>query len=397
MRDGSTSLMYRLLLIVSIAAVWLLLSYEQAVKILGPWRGLALCAAVLAPAGLALQWVLRRRTRNGDVSRVAAALAAGWIFAACGYFILHPLSERHVFGPGSDRENAIELACRAFLSGAFPYHQLTFLHHPITPMPGALLLAAPFYLAHHIGVENLAWLAAFLAWCHWIFARSWWAAWFAFVFVLFSPCIMQDVVTGGDFFTNFAYIVVLFSLVARSLTRPSTNSKPNWTAWLWPLLLGVALSSRPIYSLLYPCLFALAWQTAGLWVGLRTVLLTILAELGVTLPVYLRDPAHFSPFNVGSNAASVIPMQFHPAFGAFALGLAITSVSLFVRVDLRRALTLFGLALTAVTLPFFVVDRILRPELFPLNNLIYLSPGLLLLVMWALDQLRAETLRVKTL
>jgi hypothetical protein len=28
------------------------------------------------------------------------------------------------------------------------------------------------------------------------------------------------------------------------------------------------------------------------------------------------------------------------------------------------------------------VDRIMRPELFPLINLIYLSPGLLLLAVW---------------
>jgi hypothetical protein len=64
------------------------------------------------------------------------------------------------------------------------------------------------------------------------------------------------------------------------------------------------------------------------------------------------------------------------------VGLAVASMSFFVRLNVRRLCLILGCTLTVVTLPFFIVDRIMRPELFPLINLIYLSPGLLLLAMW---------------
>lgn len=142
---------------------------------------------------------------------IAITLIGGWIYAAAAYLVLHPLSERHVFGPGSDRENAIDVACRALLSGHFPYRLQTFLHHPITPMPGALLIAAPFCVIGMTGLQNLLWLGISLYACYHFFGPSWMSAWYAFVFILFNPCIMQDVVTGGDFFTNFVYVAVIFA------------------------------------------------------------------------------------------------------------------------------------------------------------------------------------------
>jgi hypothetical protein len=123
--------------------------------------------------------------------------------------------------------------------------------------------------------------------------------------------------------------------------------------------------------------------------------LVLLAELGITLPVYLRDPAHFTPFNVGSNAYSVIPAALHPALVTFAFGLAVAAISFFVRLDVRRLCLILGSALTVVTLPLFIVDRLIKPELFPLINLIYLSPGLLLLAIWLLP-LPEKALELKT-
>jgi hypothetical protein len=101
--------------------------------------------------------------------------------------------------------------------------------------------------------------------------------------------------------------------------------------------------------------------------------------------VYFRDPAHFMPFRAGSNAYSLLPVWLHPAVFTFAAGLLIASTGFFVRLNLRRALLILGCALTLVTLPFFVVDRIVNPDLFPLINLIYLSPGLLLIAIWLLS------------
>lgn len=380
MRKDSPSLKsYQFVEITVIAAVWVLLSYGEVFKILGFRAGFVLC--IVFPIVSIVTFIkLRNRTGSRQRSRVAATLVGGWIFAAVAYFALHPLSQRRVFGQGSDRENAIEVACGALLSGHFPYRYQTFLHNPITPMPGALLFAAPFYLIGHIGVQNLFWLAVFLYWCYRFWNAGWVSAWYAFVFVLFSPCIMQDFVTGGDFFTNFVYVTVILSMVVHSLVTP----RWKWSAWIWPLVLGVALASRPIYSVVYPCLLAIAWQISGRSSALVTVALTAFGELGVTVPIYLRDPAHFTPFNVGSNAYSLIPAALLPAFLTFIIGLLIASVSFFVRLDLQRVLGILGCALSVITLPVFFIDRAIKPDLFPLINLIYLAPGLLLLIIYLL-------------
>lgn len=362
-----------------LSVIWALLSFEEMFKFLGVRRGLALCILFLILSAVAL-FYLRRAAGTRAARSVALALAGGWVFAAVAYGVLHPLSERHVFGPGSDRENAIQVASHALFSGHFPYRQLTFLHHPITPMPGALLIASPFYLIGETSLQNLVWLAIFLYWCYRFIGKTWITVWYACVFVLFCPCIMQDFVTGGEFFVNFVYVIVILS----ALTCALKNSQARWGVWLLPLLLGVALASRPIYSLVYPCLLAFGWQMRGRWMALRTAALTVVAQLGVIMPVYLRDPVHFTPFIVGSNAYSLIPPMLHPAFATFAFGLLIASSSFFVRLDLRRVLLILGCALTLVTLPFFIVDRLVQPDLFPLINLIYLSPGLLLLAIWLL-------------
>jgi hypothetical protein len=360
--------------IAGICAIWALLSFGQIFKYLGPFGGLTVLILFSLLSAIILS-NLRRRGAPKKSRQVAVVLLGGWIFAAVAYVVLHAISQSHVLGPGSDRESALQVACEALLAGKFPYTQLTFLHHPITPMPGALILAMPFCLIHRTGLQNLFWLAIFIWGCFRLLGPNWVTVWYVNVLVILNPCIMQDFVTGGDFFTNLVYVIVIFSVIVRLLMTGAAG----WETWFWPILLGLALSSRPIYSLVYPCLLACAWQSRGWKVAAKTIGLVLLAELGVTLPVYLRDPAHFTPFNVGSAAYSLIPAVLHPALTTFVCGLLVASISFFVRLDLRRIYLLLGSALTIVTLPFFIADRIIKPELFPLINLIYLSPGLLLL------------------
>jgi hypothetical protein len=362
----------------ALCAIWALLSFEEIIKYLHLWPGLIVCIAFSFVAAIILS-KLSRGSGPSHARLVVAVLVAGWLFGAAAYFALHGVNQSALLlGHGSDRENALQIACRALLSGKFPYHQLTILKNPITPMPGALILAVPFYLTGHTGLQNLFWLAAFILACYRLLGGNWGTVWFVYVFVLLNPCIMQDFVTGGDFFTNFVYVMVIFSLTIHALTLEA----PTWQEVVWPLLLGIALSSRPIYSLLYPCILAFGLQARGMARGLRTAGLVLLAALSVTIAVYLRDPAHFTPLSVGSIAYSLIPASWHPALLTCMVGLAVASMSFFVRLNVRRLCLILGCTLTVVTLPFFIVDRIMRPELFPLINLIYLSPGLLLLAMW---------------
>jgi hypothetical protein len=363
---------------VALCAIWALLSFEEIIKYLHLWPGLIVCIAFPLVAAMILS-KLSRGSGSYHGRLVVSVLVAGWLFGVAAYFALHGVNQSALLlGHGSDRENALQIACRALLSGKFPYHQLTILKNPITPMPGALIIAVPFYLTGHTGLQNLFWLAAFIFACYRFLGGNWGTVWFVYFFVLLNPCIMQDFVTGGDFFTNFVYVMVIYSLTIHSLTLET----PKWKEVVWPLLLGIALSSRPIYSLLYPCILAFGLQARGMARGLRTAGLVLIAALSVTIAVYLRDPAHFTPLSVGSIAYSLIPASWHPALLTCMVGLAVASISFFVCLNFRRLCLILGCTLTVVTLPFFIVARIMRPELFPLINLIYLSPGLLLLAVW---------------
>jgi hypothetical protein len=364
----------------ALCAIWVLLSFEELIKYLHLWPGLVVCIAFPFVAAIILA-KLSRGLESHQARIVAIVLVAGWIFGTAAYFALHGINQSAIFrGHGSDRENALQTACQALLAGKFPYSHLTILKNPITPMPGALILAIPFYLIGHTGLQNLFWLAAFMFACYRLLGGNWGTAWFVYLFVLLNPCIMQDFVTGGDFFTNFVYVMVTFSLTIHALT----SETPTWKEVVCPLLLGIALSSRPIYSLLYPCIVAFGLQARGMGRGLRTAGLVLLAVVSVTIAIYLRDPAHFTPLNVGSLAYSFIPASLHPALLTFIIGLAVASTSFFVCLNFSRLCLILGCTLTVVTLPFFILDRIMRPELFPLINLIYLSPGLLLLAIWLL-------------
>jgi hypothetical protein len=373
----------------ALGAIWVLLSFEEIIKYLHLWPGLIVCVAFPLTAAIILS-KLRHGRELQQARLVVIVLVAGWLFGAVAFSTLHGVNQSNLLlGHGSDRENALQTACQALLSGKFPYRHLTILGHPITPMPGALMLATPFYLTGQTGLQNLFWLAAFICACYRLLGGNWITVWFVYFFVLLNPCIMQDFVTGGDFFTNFVYVMVAFSLTIHALTLETST----WREVVYPLLLGVALSSRPIYSLLYPCIIAFGLQARGMGRGLRTAGLVLLAELSVTIAIYFRDPAHFTPLNVGSVAYSLIPSSLHPALLTFIVGLAVASVSFFVRLNFSRLCLILGCSLTVVTLTFFIVDRIVRPELFPLINLIYLSPGLLLFAIWLLPFAAQNSLR----
>lgn len=91
---------------------------------------------------------------------IIAAMLVGMVVA---FAVLFPQLNSQMPGQGSDRDDALNVAIAAMFRGEYPYAQTTYLGNPITPLPGALLLAIPFWSLGNAALQAVAWLAVWSA------------------------------------------------------------------------------------------------------------------------------------------------------------------------------------------------------------------------------------------
>lgn len=140
-----------------LAVLLLVISWPTAMKLGGPAAasgyglGLAVTTLVLLPSAADL---LRRAP-----TWVLPSLVAVCVVGLAAAFVLgFPPTYGEVMGVGSDRADALDVALSRLADGLYPYTGTTYLGNPITPLPGALLLAAPFHaITGHAGWQNVAW------------------------------------------------------------------------------------------------------------------------------------------------------------------------------------------------------------------------------------------------
>lgn len=225
------------------------------------------------------------------------------LFLLAAHTFIYPLIDTdgfHLLGiqfGASDSDNAIEDCLRALINGKYPYYETTFLGNPMTPMPGALLLAAPFYFIHHVAWQNFFWILVFYFMLarHLKSAAS--AALIMVVTLAVSPNIIYHLMHGGDYLANGIYVFVALFYAFRAMQGR------NMDRLVAAMLLGVALSSRLNYVVCLPVAF-LAMVRAGGWMrALSTVTAAGLITGLLTLPFYLYDPAGFSPLHTTTIAS----------------------------------------------------------------------------------------------
>ena len=167
--------------------LWLTPSLGQLARYLGPFGG----AAAAGFAAMAIAWAWRLRARpTGRIDRwgplwLAAALALAFV-------AMFPIARSGLLGPGSDRADALDVALRALFAGRPPYQTHTFLGNSPTPLPGALILAAPFHLAGTSALQNLLWGPLFAFLCPSMTGDRRAAIACVAALVLLSPAAMQD-------------------------------------------------------------------------------------------------------------------------------------------------------------------------------------------------------------
>jgi len=208
--------------------------------------------------------------------------------------VIYPRANVHLAMRGSDRDDALFDAARALLHGRYPYSRPTYLGNPITPLPGALILAAPFVLLRNVALANVFW-SAVLVGTLWWWLRDLRPAVLALLLALLSPEVMHEIATGGDMFANGIYVGAFALLVAVVIPRADVHVLAKVGA---VALLGLGLSSRPTYWLVLPALFSYLRVRAGTRLAISWTALSVVVLLVVTAPFYLASPSNFAPFHL---------------------------------------------------------------------------------------------------
>ena len=326
------------------AAIWSP-SIPQAGALLFPSTGLVVayvgfpglilylvCAVLTLLAGRALLVRIRRWPGPAWADRLALLTLVG-LFVV--FAIVYPRVNTSSPGRGSDADDALNLATQALLSGRYPYHLRTYLDNPVSPMPGALVLAMPFVLLGSSAYQVFFWLPVF-----YLALRRRLGAWPAllanWLVLVLAPVVLQNVLTGSDHVSNALYVLLL------SWWTAETASCKGWRSLVPPLLLGLGLSSRLNYLLLLPVLVAALVRLAGWRAALLRGGLTATAFVAITLPFALPDPSVFTPLwtanKLGYYSRGVLPI----AELAVPILCAILAIMLAFRPGNRRVSGLFA-------------------------------------------------------
>ncbi len=240
---------------------------------------------------------------------LAVATLAALVIA---FFVLYPIAKSGQFGAGSDADDALNKAARALMGGHFPYRQLTYRGNPITPMPGALLLASTFVLLGNGAYQIFLWLpAAFLVVRAGFNGSSGRALTFSWLVLAACPAVLHHLVTGIDYAANSIAVLVFALGLAQSAARIDS---PRWRTLGWAALFGLSLSSRANFVLLVPLVARHLAKCCGWrWSG-KLIAMALFAASVVTLPFFAYDPQGFSPLHTADKLTQLNPLLPHAAF-----------------------------------------------------------------------------------
>ena len=368
----------RTLLVTGICSAWALTSVAPLFKYLSP--PLATSAVVLGFLAIAAGMSYLNRLNLNP-----RQIGAGWfllLFLAltAAFAVLYPISLKHTLNIGSDREDALRIELQAVTHHRDPYAARTFLGNPPTPLPGAMLLAAPFFAVGHIAWQNFLWLALFFFFAVRFFRYRATALFYLAVFLLFAPGHLSDFTAGGDYLTNFFYIAIAIALFDRSLNRSFYTAIPA------ALFLGVALSSRIVYGVILIPLLAITLQRISRLRAATLFLVTLLAACAVTLPFFAPKPLPHLLQQLQQNATKLryIPAAAHPQWTLPLLAILVSCTAFFIRMNLPRLFLIFSGASFIILAPFVfsfaLTSNKLRYAFF------YLSVSTLSFSLWALSR-----------
>lgn len=259
--------------------VWTLVTVAWFSSLGVVWEYGGLPGLVAYTAGMAvLAWLIPRLHLSKRVQLTIVGVGA--LVGLATLLVVYPHANVQTAAAGSDADDALNVAARAFVHGRYLYGQKTYLGNPIAPLPGAVLLALPFVLLFGSSAyQALAWWPAFVL----TLRRSHW--WFTAVALTFASVeVWRSLATGSDGFVNGIYVAVLALLL---LDRPTV---PRAIAF------GIALSSRALLFPVAPLELLVLW-TEDRRTAVRAGVAAFAAFCLVTLPFYFWSPSGFGPIH----------------------------------------------------------------------------------------------------
>ena len=219
---------------------------------------------------------------------------ATFLVLTAAFAFVYPIANSGVVGGGTDRDEALNIAVEALLRGQYPYYLKTYLNAPISPLPGSLLLAAPFVLLGNSAYQNLFWVAVLFLTLARFVGDPRVALLLLWTVLGLSPLFWQEFVTGGDLLANSIFVCVFVLLTMQAYQGPTSL---GWQKLVAVGLLGVGLASRPNYVLLLLPVFFWIWRAQGLRQAFLATAVASGVAAALTLPFYFYDPDGFSPLH----------------------------------------------------------------------------------------------------
>lgn len=251
-------------------------------------------AAVLLVLFLGERWV--RPWMRKHLSHRAALLLgiAAVLLVTAAVVVVYPIADSGAVGGGSDRDDALDVSVGELVEGRYPYHARTYLGRPISPLPGAILLAAPFVgLFGTSAYQNLFWFTAFFLLVQRRLVKDSRDSLLLALLVLgLSPGVWQELATGGDLLANSLYVTTAVLLM---ITVHGSEELKTWQAGAADVFFGIALASRANFLLVLVPVAAYLIQRAGVRYAFRHTGLALAVTALLVLPFYFYDPAGFTP------------------------------------------------------------------------------------------------------
>ncbi|GAA4746382.1 hypothetical protein [Actinomycetospora chibensis] len=228
---------------------------------------------------------------------VLPTLVAVVVAVLVALFVLgFPAAYGHAMGVGSDRSDALDVALARLADGRYPYEGVTYLGNPITPLPGALLMAAPFaWLTGDAAWQNVAGLLLLLPLLH---RGSWrraeptllWAC-----AALGGLEVVREFVVGDDLVTG-----AVPAVAAAAWTLALARGTSIGALVAAGTALGIATCTRPHLALVVMVVAG----AVGAVVGWRRAVLVGTTASAVwallILPFLAGGSARFSPWHVAA-------------------------------------------------------------------------------------------------
>lgn len=307
---------------------------ERLLTVVGPKLSLPDTPVVFLAAGMVAVWALYLLLPHffklaDKWQRLPTWLALGYAALLAMFFVVYPMADSGQLGFNSDRDEAIDVAVGHLLAGHNPYEcrAVSGVHegcpeagNPISPLPGAFILALPFVLLFGgSAIQNFFWLGVF-----YLAARRWFdsskqAAVTMLALTVLVPTVLAEVFTGGDLLANTLAVSAALLLCLRARTTPQLIA--------FGTLLGLALAWRVNFVLLAAPLLVFHlkhghWRQLGVF-GTASAITFV----AVALPLWWLDPAAFTPLHADGKLGQFD--QLLPMPNVWAVALA-TSVSGFV-------------------------------------------------------------------